>query len=277
MDKTLLRSLGALGFSEYEAKVYGALLRDSPASGYAVARLSGVPRSKVYEVLDSLVSRGDVLASHGEPVQYAPRPPREVIDVRRRALERDLGSAEKSLEAMSARGSRNDLIWDIVGREHILYRARDLVARATGVVLLQAWSEEAGELRQALEQAAARGVVVTIVAYGDPGLPFAQVYLHEPGVEEITRDYGGRWLLVSRDGQEIVAGIVSMGDESRAAWSSHPGVVMPMTEQIKHDVYISEMLHTHREALEASFGPGLRDLRSRIGPSPRVYRPPYSA
>ncbi len=271
MDKALLKSLGSLGFSDYEAKVYGALLRESPASGYAVARLSGVPRSKVYEVLDALLTRGDVLASYGEPVQYAPRPPREMIEIRRQALAREVASAEKGLQVLASRASRNDLIWDILGREHILFRARDLLARATNIVLLQVWSDEANELRPALEECAARGVTVVLVAYGDPSMPFARVYLHEPGVEEITQEYGGRWLLVSRDGEEIVAGIVSMGDQSRAAWSSHPGIVVPMTEQIKHDVYIAEMLQKHRDILEKSFGPALRDLRSRVGPKQHVY------
>ncbi len=92
------------------------------------------------------------------------------------------------------------------------------------------------------------------------------MYRHEPGAEQITREYGGRWVILSVDDAEIVAGIVSLEKESRAAWSRHPGLVMPITEQIKHDLYIAELLVTHRETLEASFGPGLVRLRERFGP-----------
>ena len=102
-----------------------------------------------------------------------------------------------------------------------------------------------------------------MVAYGDPGYLFARVHLHEPGAEQIAREYGGRWLIVSVDDAEVVAGIVSLGDESRAAWSRHPALVMPITEQIKHDLYIAELLRMHRGALEASFGPGQVHLRER--------------
>ncbi len=33
---------------------------------------------------------------------------------------------------------------------------------------------------------------------------------------------------------------------------------------MKHDIYVQEMLDTHRQILEGSFGPGLVDLRERL-------------
>jgi len=36
-----------IGFSEYEAKAYVALLRESPVTGYELSMLSGVPRSMI--------------------------------------------------------------------------------------------------------------------------------------------------------------------------------------------------------------------------------------
>lgn len=113
-----------------------------------------------------------------------------------------------------------------------------------------------------------------MVAYGEPDYPFANVYLHEPGPEQITQEFGGRWVVLSIDAREIVAGIVSLGGESRAAWSSHPGMVMPITEQIKHDLYIAEMLREHRDVLEGSFGPSLALLREKFGPPPVIARLP---
>jgi HTH-type transcriptional regulator, sugar sensing transcriptional regulator len=159
-----------------------------------------------------------------------------------------------------------------MGREEIFGRALEVLGRARSLVLVQVWAKDAPMLRTGLEEASRRGVRVAVVAYGDPGMDFAKVYLHEPGPDEIEREYGGRWLILSVDGREIVAGIVSMGKESRAAWSSHPGIAMPITEQIKHDIYVAEMLERHREVLEASFGPSLRDLRARLGPPPSAYK-----
>ncbi|QIN78567.1 TrmB family transcriptional regulator [Rubrobacter marinus] len=263
----LIPALGDLGFTPYESKVYLALLRESPLSGYGIARASGVPRSKVYEVLRGMVGRGEVLVSHGDPVRYAPLPARELILARRRKAEESLRVAEEGLERYAAETNPSELIWDITGRAEILARAREVIGRAEGSLLLQVWREDAPELRDDLAEAAGRGVEVTVVAYGEPDYPFARIYLHDLA-EEITKQFGGRWIILSADAREIVAGIVSLGGESRAAWSSHPGMVVPITEQIRHDLYIAEMLLSHRETLEASFGPSLVRLREKFGGAP---------
>ena len=273
MIEDILNLLIHIGFTEYEAKAYLALLQQSPLTGYAIARISGVPRSKIYEVLGAMSERGDVLVSYGEPVQYAPKQPQELIASRRRTIEQRLAAAEKGLEDFLGKNTPTDLIWDIRGRDEILSRLREVIGRAKKQILLQIWEEDAPEIRETLLLAAQRGVVITVVAYGNPDFPFARIYAHEPGVEEITDEYGGRWIILSIDGQEIVAGIVSLGKESRAAWSSHVGIVMPITEQIKHDLYIAEMLNNHREVLEANFGRALRNLRQQFGPPTTVYRP----
>jgi sugar-specific transcriptional regulator TrmB len=264
MNEDLSHLLTGMGFTEYEARAYLALLHESPLTGYAVARVSGVPRSKIYEVLGSLVERGDVLVSHGEPTQYVPRPPRELIETRRQRAEKQFAEAEKGLEQFVHRAPPTELIWDIRGREEILFRVRDVIGRAREQILLELWEEDAPEIRAALEQAARQGIPITAVSYGKAELPFARVYEHEPGADEIAEEYGGRWIIVSIDAREIVAGIVSLGKNSQAAWSAHLGMVMPITEQIKHDIYIAELLAAHRDVLEASFGPSLSRLRDQF-------------
>lgn len=266
MNPNLIRTLQRLDFTEYEAKVYLALLEQAPLSGYAVARRSGVPRSKVYGTLDGLIGRGAVLASHGDPAQYAPLPPAELLAERRRDAEAAIRAAEAGFADFAATGSNRRVIWDITGREEILRRVGEAVGRAERRVLLQLWAEDAPVLRDALAAASRRGVEVIVVSYGDPDYPFARIYPHEPGADRITDEYGGRWVILSVDAAEVVAGIVSLGDESRAAWSRHPGLVMPITQQITHDLYITELLSAHRETLEATFGPGLVRLRERFGP-----------
>lgn len=258
-----LEAVKALGLSEYEAKAYLALLDESPASGYRVALNSGVPRSKVYEALGGLVDRGVALVNHGEPVRYAPVSPEEMISRRKRELEGTLESAQGTLDRYVGSADSRGAIWDLTGREAILQRAREMAGRAEQSLLLEVWQEDAPELREALSEAAERGIEVSVIAYGDPGYPFARVYHHDL-VDEVTRGLGARWLVLSLDLREVVTGVLSMGDQSRAAWTSHPGLVVPTTELIKHDIYVQEMLDAHRDTLEASFGPSLEVLRGRF-------------
>jgi hypothetical protein len=47
-----------LGFSEYEARAYLALVQRNPLNGYELAKVPGVPRANIYAVLQKLKERG---------------------------------------------------------------------------------------------------------------------------------------------------------------------------------------------------------------------------
>ena len=76
-----LTGLIRMGFTEYEAKVYLALLHDNPATGYQRSKKSGVPRSMVYEALGRLSVRGAVMETvEGRATLYRPLPPDVLLD-----------------------------------------------------------------------------------------------------------------------------------------------------------------------------------------------------
>lgn len=76
----LVQRWTTLGFTEYEAKAYVTLLQLGSATGYQIAKESGVPRSMIYETLNKLAARGAVLTqSFAEMVRYAPVPPEELL------------------------------------------------------------------------------------------------------------------------------------------------------------------------------------------------------
>ncbi|WP_286228390.1 TrmB family transcriptional regulator [Neobacillus mesonae] len=263
MKENILEILKNLNFTEYEAKAYLTLLQESPLTGYAVAKNSGVPRSRIYEVLDSLAIRGDILVSPGNTPQYTPVPAKELIKSRRMKAEENFELAEKSLAEFEHSASDRENIWNITGRNEILEKVKDCILSAKKRILLEVWKEEFEELESVLIQAAKRGVNVTIIAYGEIFSDFANVYLHYMG-DEITEEYGGRWIVVSGDDSEVVAGIVSMGKDSRAAWTMHVGLVMPITEVMIHDLYLMEIMEKHKEILEESFGENLVNLRRKF-------------
>ena len=64
----------------YETKVWVALLSKGVASAGEVAELSGVPRSRTYDVLESLEKRGFAIMKLGKPVKYIAVKPNIVIE-----------------------------------------------------------------------------------------------------------------------------------------------------------------------------------------------------
>lgn len=262
MTAAVVEHLQTLGMTEWEARAYLALLEEAPVSGYAVAKRSGVPRSKIYEVLNSLISKGAVHVARGDTALYGPLPPKELIERLRTQTADRLDAAEAAMSDYAQQVGGNSVIWDLQGRIEILERTRQLIRAAQRRIMLEIWAPDAGELRDDLREASRRGVEIIAVSYGDPEYTFAQVHQH-PSTDEVTTGLGGRWLVISADNREILAGIVSSGAQSRAAWTSHQALVVPITELIAHDLYKLEMLDARGKELEADFGPGLVRLREK--------------
>lgn len=81
----------------YETKVWLALLSKGIASAGEVAELSGVPRSRTYDVLESLEKRGFAMAKIGKPVKYLAVKPTEVIEKMKSNLIQEAQDRVKSL------------------------------------------------------------------------------------------------------------------------------------------------------------------------------------
>jgi len=64
----------------YETKVWLALLSKGIASAGEIAELSEVPRSRTYDVLESLEKRGFAFIKIGKPIKYIAVKPTEVIE-----------------------------------------------------------------------------------------------------------------------------------------------------------------------------------------------------
>src|SRR5438132_89383 len=68
-----------LGLNGYEASAYVALTRRGRATGAEVARLSGLPRQRIYDVLDGLVGRGLATVEPGRPARYTAVAPEAAV------------------------------------------------------------------------------------------------------------------------------------------------------------------------------------------------------
>lgn len=66
--------------NSYETKVWLALISKGMASAGEVASISGVPRSRTYDVLESLEKRGFAIVKLGKPVKYLGVKPKAVLE-----------------------------------------------------------------------------------------------------------------------------------------------------------------------------------------------------
>jgi sugar-specific transcriptional regulator TrmB len=79
VDGAHLERLQRLGLTSYEARAYLALLRRDSCTAAETARLAGLPRQRVYDVLSSLVEKGLASTRPGRAVKYAATPPEHAL------------------------------------------------------------------------------------------------------------------------------------------------------------------------------------------------------
>lgn len=68
-----------LGMTGYEASAYVALTRRGSATAAEVAQLAGLPRQRIYDVLDALVRRGVASLEPGRPARYRAVAPGDAV------------------------------------------------------------------------------------------------------------------------------------------------------------------------------------------------------
>jgi len=85
------------GLNIYETKVWLALLSKGIISAGETAELSGVPRSRTYDVLESLEKQGFAIAKIGKPTKYIAVKPTVVLEKLKR---KELQKTEEKLKVL---------------------------------------------------------------------------------------------------------------------------------------------------------------------------------
>lgn len=80
VQKDFLNRLKDFGLNSYESKLWIALLSRGVSTAGELSDISNVPRSRTYDVLESLEKKGFIIVKVGKPIKYLAVPPSEVIE-----------------------------------------------------------------------------------------------------------------------------------------------------------------------------------------------------
>jgi Cd2+/Zn2+-exporting ATPase len=247
----LIGRLVALGFSEYEAKAYVALLRESPVTGYQASKRSGVPRSMIYEVLGKLVARGAAMTLRkGGGMEYAPVPAGQFFDQLHREHEGLVASLKSDISSLASI-SDLDHVWNIEGHENVMARAEEMIGQASDRVYLALLPSTFLSLQSVLADAVARKVRVVLYTTGEIDLPGSRVVVAHVSEETLGQARGLGLILVA-DGQEVLIGEWLTATQARASWTRSSLLVFIAEHHLRTDLYLPQIL--------ARLGDGALDL-----------------
>ncbi|MEX0848028.1 MAG: helix-turn-helix domain-containing protein [Ilumatobacteraceae bacterium] len=239
MDRApALQLLKEAGMSGYEAKAYVALLaHGTQMNGYEVAKVSGVPRSTVYETLSKLVARGAAFEVKGESgaIGYVALPAEALIGRLRREISGTIDGLAAVLPTI-ARPPETRVVTHVRGWAGVVERATDVVEGAQMSLLVSVWPAEAEALRHSLERAVERGVDVSILVFGVFEPPVGRVYTHRYSSPEIVFERLRRKVFtVVADHAAVLIGAVDPTD-TWGMWSDDPAVALVAAEYVRHDI-----------------------------------------
>lgn len=170
----------------YETKVWIALLSKGIASAGEIATISGVPRSRTYDVLESLEKRGFAIIKIGKPVKYIAVKPIEVLEkmksltlqeaqekVNNLSTLKDTSEYEE-LEKLHKSGispiKTHEITGSLRGRSNIVSRLRELIQGAKKEIQISTsvadFEDKSRVLLPAIEQAVKSNVKIKLSLSG---------------------------------------------------------------------------------------------------------------
>ena len=202
--KAVAPLLQDLGFGEYEARAYAALVGMGAANGYEIAKASGMPRANVYGVLEKLVQRSAARRiKQRTGMRYAAIAPHELLQNLESEHARALTAAGRALEAL-ARGPELVPVFNLKDESELHNQTCALIDGARRNLLVAIRPPEAAKLASRLREARSRGVAITTLCMEACVEPCGgcQGDLYRYRMQPDQRD---RWLLLVADDARMVA------------------------------------------------------------------------
>ena len=227
--------LKSLGFSQYEITCYLTLATRHPINGSQISRISGMARSRVYDVLRNMVRKGFVL-DVGDGL-YVPLPPEELYKRLQREFDDGLEQLKGQLNGIGAK-TAYEFIWMIRGYERVIAKAKEMIAEARKELYVRLFPASDKRLGNDLLAAEARGVGVRYISMGPVKTRFDFQVAH-PRSENLTETIGGRSFDIIADKTEALVGIFEKGqeDDSPINWTRNRWFVIANRDSLRHDFY----------------------------------------
>jgi len=184
INKKFISKLKDFGLNSYEIKIWAALLSRGISSAGELSDISNVPRSRAYDVLESLEKKGFIIMKVGKPIKYIAVPPEEVIDRVKKDIKDGATSQielideiknDKVLDELNMLFNQGveivhptDLSGALKSRDNVYQNLNHMIKNAEKSVLImtsaKGLARKSEALKRSLEKASKRGVSIRIAA-----------------------------------------------------------------------------------------------------------------
>ncbi len=233
-DKTR-KSLEKIGLTSYEIKTFSSLLKTGELTASDLSQKSGVPYSKIYEVLGTLEEKSWIGSDDSRPTKYFAKSPSTGLDTTKQKMENDFLHDQNiilnelvPLYEKSGISEKPD-IWVLSGALNITAKILEMVDTCRNEVMIAI--PEAGEelVRQALPKLRSlhdKGVDITILTSDKIGDESVKA-IKRVATVKIKKGLFGGGIISDKKYVVILLGPETTGEGSSeivAIWADHAGL-----------------------------------------------------
>ncbi|WP_245180506.1 TrmB family transcriptional regulator [Haloarcula amylovorans] len=185
--------LQQLGLKEYEAKAFVALSRLPRGTAKEISDISEVPRTRVYDAIRVLETKGLVEIQHSNPQVFRAVPIDEAVETLRNEYDDRVETLRQTLEGLDPAVTDEEAevtheVWALAGAPGITSRTAQLIGDADNEVVIVLGHRDVftDDLADRLRQAQQRGVNVIIGTISnelrdqvEEALPETEVFVSE--------------------------------------------------------------------------------------------------
>lgn len=171
--KEIIESLLELGLNKYESKVYLTLISEGISTAKNISDITSIPYGKVYEIINSLATKGFVKILPSKPMKYHAISPKQAMSITKKKIEDKFeeieGTVIRKLESLFEDSKQfnepKSVFWVINGRSNINKKIEQMVGQAKDSLHILASENSLKRLvihKEVLKAAKERGISIMI-------------------------------------------------------------------------------------------------------------------
>jgi sugar-specific transcriptional regulator TrmB len=221
-----------LGMTGYEIRVYTSLLETGAMTAADISKKSGVPYSKIYEVLNSLEDKGWLESDSSRPQKFFPKSPSTALEAMRMRSENNFRDSQAAIVSelmpMYTKSGIKEKpeIWVVRGLYNIAAKVGEIVESCQQELLVALPSvaqEIAKPMQPVLRTMHEKGVKISVLASEDTSADIIKALSRVSEVRQKNGMFGGG---VIGDGKHVMILLgESMGEngvvDPIAIWADH--------------------------------------------------------
>lgn len=206
----------------YEVKIWTALLSRGIATAGSLSEIGDVPRSRSYDVLESLEKKGFIVMKLGKPIKYIAVKPEEILQRMKKEITKETEERTKVIDGLKGTELFTELEMlhtqgialvdpslissSVVGRRNVYSKMKYMIENAKESIVIGTTGEglvrKLTTLKNSLKRASKKGVEIKVIA---PVKKEHDVYIKK--MKDVvtvrhSKDSIGRFLIA--DGKELI-------------------------------------------------------------------------